>query len=61
MQIQFNFIKCQLCNIFQCADYIVLQGIQKIVYSLVYSSTSQHFVTVTYTKVDKISSKIKYI
>ena len=29
MQIQLNFTKYQLCNVFQCADYIILQGVQK--------------------------------
>lgn len=28
MQIQFNFIKWQLCNMFQCADYIGLPPVQ---------------------------------
>lgn len=34
---------------------------RKIVYSLIYSSINQYFVTVTYIKTDKISSKIKYV
>lgn len=60
MHIQFNFIKCQLCNVCQCADYIGPQGIPKKFTWYTYL-LNQHFLIVTNAKTDTISFKIKYI